>query len=124
MALDLKALGAKIATVAFSVADSIADNATYTRPAKGYNTTTGVVTNTNTTYPVNVILLGPEVSQTNSQLGLTKDVKRAMVRQAELPIVPKMDDYITLANGTVYHVIEYKQDPASATYTIWLRTGS
>lgn len=109
---------------AFTVVDSLTETFTYSVTEKSYNPSTGALTETTTDYTVKGVFAFEMASQVNTQLVLAKDVKKCILQQSELPITPKMDDYITREDGTVFHVLESLQEPSKSIYILKLRTGS
>lgn len=92
-----------------------------------YDATSGTSVETSTTTPVQAILSDPKAraSGPDTALGATdsrEDLadRKALIQQADLAFKPQEQDHIVLKSGVKYVVSKVTEDPAHATWALFL----
>lgn len=117
---SLKATLAKAVTSAFTAVGDIKQTVTYRRTTSTYNPHTGTNTTTNVDYTLSVILTSFNNIEIDKVTVLAFD-RKMIVQTKDLTLTPSMATDKVIINGKVHNVIQVKQDPALATYTLQLR---
>jgi hypothetical protein len=119
--MGLKEAFQKAAAVAFNAVGNLKISVVYSSvPNPAYNTSSGVVTESETDYTVNAIREDYEFRDTDGVNIKSTDIK-LLILYEDLSITPLKDqDYITIG-GTRWGVVNWQIDPADAVWTFKLR---
>ena len=86
-----------------------------------YSVTAGSVTRTEQDYPLLAVMDAFAVQDIDGQQIKPQDVQ-CRFPQAALPVRPTLLDRVVRANGHPHHIVAIKEDAASATWWLQLRT--
>lgn len=103
-----------------SSADGLQASMTYTTVTTGaYNPALGKTTNTTTTSTFDVIYYKVRDKEVDGIKIKINDI-RVIFPQTRMANEPSQNDYVTLL-GNKMEIVQYSQDPAGATWTLFLR---
>lgn len=85
-----------------------------------YNTTTGAVTRTETSYTINGVFDAYTKREVDGSAIMPYDQK-FIFHQSELAVTPTLQDRITRSDGKSWEVVWVKQDSQGATWELQLR---
>lgn len=118
--MGLKAAIANGVAAAFKAIGDIVQSGTYRRSVSVYNPATGTNTVTNTDYTVPVVLTSFNNVEIDRVVILAYD-RKAIIQSKDLSLTPNISTDKMIVSGKTYNIIQVKQDPALATWTLQLR---
>lgn len=121
--MGLRATIAAAAASAFGAVGDLPVTVTLTRTANTYDATTGAAATAATTYSTSAILTSFALKEADGIVVLSED-KKAIIRQSSLSVTPRVTDTLIDAAGKVHQVVNVRQDPAGATWTLHIRAAS
>ena len=103
-----------------SSADGLQTEMTYTQVTTGsYDPTTGKTSNTTSNSTIDVVYYKVKDKEVDGVKIKINDI-RVIFPQSRLSVTPSQNDYVTLL-GKKMEIVQHSQDPAGATYTLFLR---
>lgn len=118
MGIDLKGLVQNVFTIVSGTLNDVGQVATYRQFASSaYNPTTGTVVTTYATTAVeNAIVVGYKNYERETNPNIQAEDQKLLVAYNNLPIVPTVEDRLTLA-GKEWAVKDYRKDPSTS---LWI----
>jgi hypothetical protein len=126
--MGLAALVRSSAKAAFAAVGDVKEQVTYRRrTSTTYNTTTGLPADTGPgDILVSMVLSDADAGEKpqgyqNNEPRTEEFNRKGLLLQSALSFEPKEEDMIILSSGVKYLVLKVDQDPARATWTLWLK---
>jgi hypothetical protein len=118
--MALKSVFKAAAQTIFTALDDVKISVTYRVVSSSYNTSTGIVTPSNTDYAItNCIRIDYEADEIDGLAVKPEDFK-LMIPVDDLDVNPAVDHQILIGTD-IHNVVSYQKDPADAVWTIQIR---
>ena len=103
--------------------DDIPESVTYRRTTVTYDPSTGTYVDSNADITINIIFTRYQNFEVDRVAILATDVK-GIIKQAEMGSTTPAaaTDLVLRANGEIFNVLRYGEDPAGATFSVQLRS--
>lgn len=119
--IDLQGIAHCGVDTAFELCAQIVVSGDIVQPAQGYDATTGDKTGSETTYPIDeIILIDYELSRVDGQIIRDLD-KMALLRVSEISVAVTDQMILRLSGGDEWDILKVIKDPSNTLYELQCR---